>query len=144
METGRKHIPVSLFKAAERLDKEADRVIAAINDIGAVGNAKKRAAAVGMLRAWLPQAQNLSAKVHSVDEYVKRLEAENRYQKDRNDDIQEVLVRERSGAEDKEWEHYRQIRALRERLHKREALMKQIPPEVLEQITFKKERGKTR
>ncbi|MDR3295421.1 MAG: hypothetical protein LBT26_06295, partial [Clostridiales Family XIII bacterium] len=71
-------------------------------------------------------------------------ESENRYQKNRNDDIQQTLVSERSGAKDKEWEHYRQIRALQERLRKNEALVGQIPPEVLEQIKSKKERGKTR
>lgn len=144
MKTGRKHIPLSLFKLAERLDKQADKVIAAINDIGAIGNAKKRAVAIELLRTWIPQAQGLTAKVHSVDEYVKSLESENSYQKYRNDDIQHTLVSERSGAKDKEWEHLQQIRALQERLRKAEALTKQIPPEVLEQLKSKKERGKTR
>lgn len=144
METGRKHIPQSLYKLADRLDKQADKVIAAINDIGAIGNAKKRAAAVELLRVWLPQTQNLSAKVHSVDEYVKRLESENRYQKNRNDDIQHTLIAERSGAKDKEWEHLQQTCALQERLRKAEALVKQIPPDVIEQIKSKKERGKGR
>jgi hypothetical protein len=92
----------------------------------------------------LPQTQNLSAKVHSVDEYVKQLESENRYQKDRNDDIQHTLVSERLGAKDKEWEHLQQTRALQERLRKAESLVKQIPPEVLEQIKKQKERGKSR
>jgi hypothetical protein len=144
MKTGRKHIPQSLFKLADRFDKQADKVITAINDIGAIGNAKKRAAAIELLRTWIPQAQGLTAKVHSVDDYVKSLESENRYQKNRNDDIQHTLVSERSGAKDKEWEHLQQVRALQERLRKAEALAKLIPPEVLEQIKKQKERGKSR
>jgi len=86
METGRKHIPLSLFKQAERLDKQIAAVETAINDIGIVGNAKKREAAVRVLHQWLPRAQYFTAEVNKVDGYIKALE-----QKER--DAQERIAR---------------------------------------------------
>ena len=70
METGRKHIPLSLFKQAERLDKQIAAVETAINDIGVISNAKKREAAVRVLYEWLPRAQYFTAEVNKVDEHI--------------------------------------------------------------------------
>jgi len=78
METGRKHIPLSLFKQAERLGKQIAAVEAAINDIGIVGNAKKREAAVKVLHEWLPRAQYFTAQVNKVDGHIKSLEQKER------------------------------------------------------------------
>jgi len=72
--TKRKHIPMTLFKQAEKLDKQIAAVEAAINDIGVVGNAKKREAAVKVLHEWLPRAEYFTAKVKEVDSYIKELE----------------------------------------------------------------------
>jgi hypothetical protein len=74
IETGRKHIPLSLFKQAERLDKQIEAVETAINNIGIVNNAKKREAAVKVLHEWLPRAQYFTAQVKKVDNYIKDLE----------------------------------------------------------------------
>ena len=86
IETGRKHIPPSLFKQAEQLGKQIAAVEAAINDIGIVGNAKKREVAVKVLHEWLPRAQYFTAQVNKVNGHIKSLE-----QKER--DAQERIAR---------------------------------------------------
>lgn len=72
--TKRKHIPQTLFKQAERLDKEIIAVETAINDIGLIGNAKKRETAIAVLHEWLPRAQYFTAKVNEVSGNIKELE----------------------------------------------------------------------
>lgn len=83
--TKRKHIPLSLFKQAENLGKQIAAVETAINDIGVVGNAKKREAAVKILHEWLPRAQYFTAKVNEVDGYIKELEQKEAETKQRID-----------------------------------------------------------
>jgi hypothetical protein len=80
-----------------------DGIISALSDINALNAKKKRDTALALLEKWLPQAERFTAQIKTVDGYVKSLESENRYQKNRNDDIQQTLVAERSGAKDKEW-----------------------------------------
>jgi hypothetical protein len=66
METGRKHIPVWLFKAAERLDKQFGEIELALADISAINARKKREEAMRLLAAWLPQAERFTAQLKTV------------------------------------------------------------------------------
>ncbi|MDD4494662.1 MAG: MobV family relaxase [Eubacteriales bacterium] len=81
--TKRKHIPQTLFKQAERLDKQIAAVETAINDIGLVGTSKKKEAAVKVLHEWLPRAQYFTAKVNEVSGYIKELEKKEAETQDR-------------------------------------------------------------
>ncbi|MCL2578396.1 MAG: plasmid recombination protein [Oscillospiraceae bacterium] len=159
METGRKHIPLSLFKQAERLDKHIAAVETAINDIGIIGNAKKREAAVKVLHKWLPRAQCFTAKVNKVDGYIKVLE-----QKER--DAQERIVRtEQRGERSADYalaqaqaqmdetkrhlrEEYERSAKLRRQCRNQEALINKIPrkqrDELMAQVKSQKERTQDR
>jgi len=74
METGRKHIPLWLFKTATRLDKQFDEVQAALSDINAFNAGKRRDKALNLLAKWLPQAEKFTAQIKKVDGYIKTLE----------------------------------------------------------------------
>ncbi len=69
-ETGRKHIPTWLFKKAQKLDKEAERIMAALSDINAFNAGKKKEAALAIITKWLPEAQRFTAQLSSVDSYI--------------------------------------------------------------------------
>jgi hypothetical protein len=143
METGRKHIPLSLFKQAERLDKQVAAVESALANISPLNAKKQREKALELLTAWLPQAERFTAQIKKVDGYIKSLESESGYQKRRNDDLQQTLHLVRSGKEEDEWKHYREMKALEERLRRQERLLKQIPPEIMAQYNnTKKERSR--
>jgi len=73
METGRKHIPLWLFKTATRLDKQFD-VQTALSDINAFNAGKRRDKALNLLAKWLPQAEKFTAQIKKVDGYIKTLE----------------------------------------------------------------------
>ena len=81
IETKRKHIPVWLFKAADRLDRQAVEIEYALSQINAFNAKKQREKALDLLNKWLPEAANFSVKVKAVDGYIKQLEqAENETQ----------------------------------------------------------------
>jgi len=159
METGRKHIPLSLFKQAERLDKQIAAVETAINDIGVIGNAKKREAAVKVLHEWLPLAQYFTAQVNKVDGHIKALE-----QKER--DAQERIARaEQRGERSADHtvsqmqaqmanikrqlrEEYERSSRLRRQCYNQETLIGKIPLELrdklMAEIKSQKERNQER
>lgn len=142
-ETGRKHIPTWLFKKAQKLDKEAERIVAALSDINAFNAGKKKEAALAIIAEWLPEAQRFTAQLGSVDTYVSDVKreykaaeafigAENRYLQDKVDEMDKAYVRSQH-----------EVYELRESLRKQKKLLDRIPKNVLEavrQTTKRKER----
>jgi len=74
MITHRKHIPVHLFKTAERLDKQYSEVVKALEDIKPFNAKSKRDNALKVLEEWTPVAMRFTARVKDVDDYIKSLE----------------------------------------------------------------------
>ena len=103
-ETGRKHIPTWLFKKAQKLDMEAERIVAALSDINAFNAGKKKEAALAIISEWLPEAQRFTAQLVSVGCYIsvmKRdymaaeafISAENRVLQQQVNDLDNAYVR---------------------------------------------------
>ena len=78
IDTGRRHIPVWLFKLAERLDKRFVEVQTALADINVLNAGKKRDKAMRLLHEWLPRAERFSAEIKLVDKQIKALEQKER------------------------------------------------------------------
>ena len=130
IESKREHIPVWLFKSAERLDKDFERVRTALSDIGTFNAGKRRDEALLILSAWLPEARKFTAQVKTVDAEIARLK----------DDIYqsrgyEQRLREKNySLEEETLAAKREAYQLSEKLRKQERLLSKLPPEVLEQI----------
>ena len=77
METKRKHIPLWIFKSAERLDKQCSAVEKALQDINVINAKKKREDAINIIREWLPEVEQFISQVKFVDGYVRTLIREN-------------------------------------------------------------------
>lgn len=77
MESHRKHIPVWLYKKAQRMDREAEDIKQALADINAFNAGKKRDAALTSLVEWLPEAQKFTAQVKNTQGYIAQLEGNN-------------------------------------------------------------------
>jgi hypothetical protein len=134
METGRKHIPVWLFKTAERLDKRFAEVQAALADIGAFNAGKKRDRALALLAKWLPDAERFTAQIKKVDGHVKSLEQAVVAAENRATSIHNNLREHIAGKDDELLEARRQAYQLSERLRKQEQLIRKISPEVLAEL----------
>ncbi len=124
MITKRKHIPLSLFKAAERLDKQFSEVEKAISDITVFNTGKQRDKAVSLLKKWVPEAERFTVRMKEMDGYIKDLEkAEKETQKriaaaeyDGDERVREVRSTMRevlSGKDDELEEKDKQILAAR-------------------------------
>ena len=139
-ETGRKHIPTWLFKKAQKLDMEAERIVAALSDINAFNAGKKKEAALAIIAEWLPEARRFTAQLGSVDSYisdVKReyksvkafMDSENRFLQDKVDELDKAHVQSQ-----------REVYELRETLRKQKKLMDKVPKEVFESMKEAKQR----
>jgi hypothetical protein len=76
IETRRKHIPVWLFKQAERLDRDFEKVKSALKDVNALNAGKKRDEALALLERWVPKARRFTAQVKTLDGEMKDLKTE--------------------------------------------------------------------
>jgi hypothetical protein len=141
IESKRKHLPVWLFKAAERLDRDYGRVKEALADINAFNSGRKRDEALRILAEWVPEARTLSAQVKSIDGEIDRL---------RNGVSQitgqnEGLRARNYGLEGELLESRRRAYQLKRQMDKQERLLAKLPPELLEQLTHKqRQRGQER
>lgn len=145
METGRKHIPLWLFKSATRLDKQFDMIQAALADINAFNAGKKRDKALVLLAKWLPQAERFTAQIKTVDKHIKALEragqeTEKRVREaeqsgDRRVDNAVSRMQGKVDEKDRElrkaWE---QANELRRQIRNQETLIGKIPFELRERL----------
>lgn len=74
MKTGRKHIPMSLFRQAERLDKAFAEIAALLDGITPFNVPKKKESALAAFERIMPEAAKFSVKVKQYDGYIKGLE----------------------------------------------------------------------
>ena len=138
MVTKRKHIPVWLFKQAERLDKQLDGISTALADINAFNAGKKRDKALSLLAAWLPEVEKFTAQIKTVD-------GEIRYLKETVNLKQTTAEHWKDKAGETEERIYRanaEIFKLRKQLGQQQRLLERIPPEVLEQLKNRKGRDR--
>lgn len=143
--TKRKHIPVWLFKAAERLDREALGIEHALANINAFNSKKQREKALNLLEKWLPKAERFTAQIKTVDNHIKSLEkaeqeAEKRAREaekiaDSRIDNAVVQMQNRINSKDRELrEVWQEAHKLREKIYRAETLIGRIPLELREKL----------
>ena len=142
LETHRKHLPTWLFKSAERMDKQFDEVVLALDNITAFNAGKKRTEALTLLSKWKPEAEKFTAKLKQasgrIKELEERLRQSDRFEGSLQQDREELVTR-LSEVDVK----YRQLAAAYQKQMK---LLDSIPPDILasiekRQAQKKKERG---
>jgi len=141
-ETNRKHIPVRLYKQAMRLDEKAQEITSALADINAFNAGKKRGKALELLSKWLPDAENFTRQVKTVNSYIKSLETGNKgFEAMLKNDI--LNLKDKLSEKDESlFKYHQEVRRLQTALHKQQRLLERIPPEVLEQLKIKKGRDR--
>ncbi len=128
--THRKHIPPFMFKVAGQLYDHYDEICSAINDIGLMGNAKKKDAAIALLGRYAPEMAKLKVQLQSTDKHIAYLESE--LLSERN-----VTSRYRSKNYEQELdlqEANNKIYELNRKQKELEKVISQIPPEVLQRM----------
>ncbi len=72
----RKHIPAYMFKNATELYNHYNEICNAINDIGLIGNAKKKDEAIALLGRYAPEMAKLKDQLKTTDKHIESLEKE--------------------------------------------------------------------
>jgi len=139
-ETGRKHIPTWLFKKAQKLDREVERIMGALSDINAFNAGKKKEAALEIISEWLPEAQRFTAQLGSVNDYINRLKRGNKTAEEYMDKRNRMLQEKVEALDRTYMQSQHEIFELREKLRKQKRLIERIPEDVLESVQIKKMR----
>lgn len=122
METHRKHIPVWLYKKAQRLDKQAEKIKQSLADITVFNAGKKREDALNALTLWLPEAERFTAQVKGTQDYINQLV-----------DTSSTLAKKLSEKEERFTELSMEAAYMRHSLKAQERLLDRIPREVMEE-----------
>jgi len=140
-ETKRKHLPLWLFKSAERLDIQFEQVRQALSDIGAFNAGRKRDEALAILADWLPDARKLTAQVKTVNKQIEFYkDTANNYSR-HNDHLRSENYEQEESIKSLS----RTAHDLQQQLKKQQRLLDKIPPEVIEQLNKQtKQRGYSR
>lgn len=86
-ETGRKHIPVRLYKQAGRLNGQIEEIRQVLADVNMLNATKKRKEVLSMLQKWYPLA-------NGFNEQVKRIVSDSKVLKEQNVELVQKLKSE--------------------------------------------------
>ena len=129
-----------MFKVANELFDHYGEICNAINDIGIVGNAKKKNEAISLLGRYAPEMAQLKTQLATTDKHIDYLERELLSERNLNSDYrsknyeQELALKEAN----------RSIYDLNRKQKELERLVSQIPPEVLEQLAQREKQNRKR
>ena len=123
METHRKHIPVWLYKKAQHLDIQAEKIKQSLEDITMFNAGKKREEALKALTTWLPEAERFTAQVKGTQNYINQLV-----------NTSSTLSKKLSEKEDRYTELSMEAAYMRHSLKSQQRLLDRIPREVMEEL----------
>jgi len=75
--TGRRHIPMRIFKQAVTLSKQAARIKAELDGINPLNAGKKRDEVLAMLQKWFPKMENFTGEIKKYQKTINQLATEN-------------------------------------------------------------------
>ena len=135
--THRTHLPTYLYKNAKDLYSHYEEIRNAINDIGLIGNAKKKDEAIALLGRYAPEMAKMEEQLKTTDKKVKELEGELR---NSHSLISQYRAQNREQDEEigKLEEEIYDLRMMQEELQKQ---ISRIPPDLLQEM---KERERAR
>ena len=131
--TGRKHIPIRLFKQAVNLSKQSRTIEATLDGITPFNAGKKKEEALSMLKKWFPQMENFSGQLKKYKVTISDLLAEN-----------EKLEARARASENGKMKDRMERAKLESELQNIQKLVDRIPPEVLAELKRQQRHTKER
>lgn len=115
--TGRTYIPTQLFKKAKNLNKQAEKLVGAIDNIGVINMKQSKADAERLVKKYMEDRADLLSKLAVYDETMKQMRKENADLKKES----KISVTEKLEMKKRQLE-YEELKSL----------VSNIPPEILE------------
>ena len=131
--TGRKHIPIRLFKQAVNLSKQSRTIEATLDGITPFNAGKKKEEALAMLKKWFPQMENFSGQLKKYKVTINDLLAEN-----------EKLEARAKASESGKMKDRMERAKLESELKNIQKFVDRIPPEVLAELKRQQRHAKER
>lgn len=140
-DTKREHVPMYVFKAADRLFDHYNEITKAIQDIGLIKNQQQKDKALTLLAKYAPEMAELKIHVDGIDDRIRFLEKEVWENQWENSSISD-----KSRKKDKKIEDLTQtvkqkedkIKELAGKLDELMGLIDEVPPQILEKLLEKK------
>lgn len=128
--THRKHISPQMYKQAASLYEHYEEMVAAINDIGIIGNTKKKEDALELLGKYAPDLAKVKDQLQSTEKYIASLES-------RIENNKRTIARKNDQLEEKDQALYQErskVYALETKQKHLVGILNQIPKEVLDEV----------
>ena len=128
--THRKHIPTEFYKNADMLFSHYEEIVNAVNNIGLVNNAKKKAETLELIGRYAPKMAQMKSQLQMTDKYIANLEEGLKQMDevlDRKNDTIYDQKEEINQLKEKVWE----LNQVQRKLQK---VIEKIPPKVMEQL----------
>lgn len=135
--SGRKHIPSHIFKQASELYNHYEEIVKAVNDIGVVGNARKKEEAIALLGRYAPEMAAIKQQIAPSEKYISELEeriatlGQMMSGKDRAIDKKDKEIEDLMNDLTK---YKVTLRAWQKDLIRMKGIIEQIPPDVLKKL----------
>ncbi len=126
----RTHLPGYIYKNAAQLHSHYEEIVTAIQNIGLVGNARKKEQALELLGRYAPEMARLKNDVRQTDRHIFSLEQQLK-------DSDWLLNDARALNLHQEQELYRERQKIRELSRQQKKLMEQlalVPPELMDRL----------
>lgn len=128
--TKRRHISPQMYKQAAALYEHYDQILAAINDIGMIGNAKAKEEAIELLGRYAPDLVKVKEQLSSTEKYIQTLENRLSY----SDAVIEGKNSELTAKELALYEERTKVMQLEHKQKKLIGLLDMLPKEIQEEL----------
>ena len=128
--TKRRHISPQMYKQAAALYEHYDQILAAINDIGMIGNAKAKEEAIELLGRYAPDLVKVKEQLASTEKYIQTLENRLSY----SDAVIEGKNSELTAKELALYEERTKVMQLEHKQKKLIGLLDMLPKEIQEEL----------
>lgn len=128
--TKRRHISSQMYKQAAALYEHYDQILAAINDIGMIGNAKAKEEAIELLGRYAPDLVKVKEQLASTEKYIQTLESRLSYS-------DAVILGKNSELNEKDLALYEERAKVMQLEHKQKkliGLLDMLPKEIQEEL----------
>lgn len=132
--TRRKHMPVWLYKLADRLDVQYGEISSTIADLNVFNAGKKRDLALKTLSKWIPEAEKFTARLKSVDDHIDYLQKSVKSKSD----ISDYWKEETSDVKKKLEDLTMKASQMKYQIERQDRLLSKIPQEILDEYTKNK------
>ena len=137
-ETGRRHIPMRVFKQAVSLTKQAQQIDALLTDIHPLNASKKRDEAMALLHKWFPQMENFEGQLKKYRKTIDLLAEKNA-----------ALVEQVEATDENSFQRKLEAAKLQSEVRELRRVVESIPPEWLKELKAaqkeqRRERGRER